>query len=239
MTRATRQREIGFEGFAKQTVSFFSQLAKNNDKGWFDLHRDDYEQHVLAPAQAFVGVMGQQLGKISKGIVADPRVNKSLFRLNRDVRFSKDKRPYKTHLGIYFWEEVGGRKRMECPGFYFHLEPGRLMLGVGMYIFPKDVLEAYRQAVVDPKQGPALVRAVKQVEGKGYSVAGEHYKRVPRGYDPEHKHADLLRHNGLAAMTEGKLPAELYSAKIVERCFSRFKEMAPLHRWLKGLLQRM
>ena len=97
------------------------------------------------------------------GVVADPRTNGagSIFRIYRDTRFSKDKRPYKTYLGILFWQGRG--KKMENPGFYFHLEPKGLMLGAGTYTFMKQGLEAFRKAVVHRTRGPALAKAVKKV----------------------------------------------------------------------------
>ena len=118
---------ITFAGFPKQALTFFRDLSQNNTKMWFDRHREVYEQQVLVPARDFIMAMGDKLKKIAPGVQADPRVNKSLFRLNRDIRFSHDKTPYKTHLGIWFWE--GARPRMECSGFYFHLEPDKVMLG--------------------------------------------------------------------------------------------------------------
>jgi len=120
----------GFNGFSGRTVEFFKELAVNNNKVWFEEHRQDYETYVLKPARSFIEGMGQLLSSVSPGVHADARVNKSLFRINRDTRFSKDKSPYKTHLGIWFWE--GDGPRMECSGYYFHLEPHKLMLAAGI-----------------------------------------------------------------------------------------------------------
>lgn len=226
----------GFKGFPKEAVSFFTGLAENNGKLWFDERKKDYERFVLAPARAFVEAMGPRLKKISPGVIADPRINQSLFRIYRDARFSKDKRPYKTHLGILFWE--GGAKRMECPGFYFHLEPPDLMLAAGMYVFSRPLLEVYRNSVVHPKQGPALARAVKEVTARGYAVGGSHYKKVPHGFDPSHKNAALLLHDGLFAMTEERIPRELYSSDLLDYCERKWREMAPIHRRLKQMNER-
>lgn len=220
-----------FPGFPKPCLTFFRNLAKNNNKTWFDEHKGDYAEHVLAPARGFVLALGERLRKISPGIQADPRVNRSLFRINRDTRFSKDKTPYKTHLGLWFWDGPG--KRMESSGFYFQLEPKNLMLGVGIYCFPKDLLETYRESAVDPKLGPALKRAVESLtKDGGIRVGGQHYKRVPRGYDPDHENAGLLLHNGLYAGMEMKPPDELFTDKAVAFCFERYKKMKPLHTWL-------
>lgn len=219
-----------FAGFPKRFTAFFSGLKKNNSKAWFDDHRQAYENDVKAPAAEFVVALGERLKKIAPNIQAIPKVNKSLFRLNRDVRFSTDKSPYKTNLGILFWE--GHRKRMECTGFYFHVEGSKMMLAAGMHMFPKDFVEPYRGAVVDKTLGPQLTKAVKTVTGKGYEVGGVHYKRVPRGYDPDHKNASYLLHNGLYAMLETQLPAEFFSAAIVDFAFNHYRNMVPLHKWL-------
>src|SRR4030043_1052024 len=99
-----------FRGFTKETVAFFRGLKKNNNREWFEAHRDVYETHVLAPAKALVVDMGRRLKEISPDIVAVPRSNKSLFRLNYDTRFSSDKSPYKPNLGLYFWEGPRSRR---------------------------------------------------------------------------------------------------------------------------------
>ena len=230
-------KEVKFEGFSKKTVSFFRNLKKNNTKEWFDKHRADYDEYVVAPSRMFVTAMGEKLSWIYPDIVADPRVNKSLFRINRDVRFSKDKSPYKTNLGLWMWE--GPLKRMENSGCYFHFDPPNLMFGVGLYMFPKPHLEQYRDSVVHPKYGPELAKAVKALEKKKYNVGGQHYKRVPRGYDPDHKYGELLLHNGLYAGFETKIPDEFYSAKLVNYCFKHYKSMIPLHKWLLAMTKRL
>jgi uncharacterized protein (TIGR02453 family) len=224
-----------FPGFPKRTVSFLRELAKNNDREWFTAHKAEYEAAVMEPARAFVLAMGERLRRLSPGIRFDPRANGSLFRIYRDTRFSPDKSPYKTNLGIFFWE--GGGPRMDCPGYYFHLEPPTLMLGGGSYIFSRPLLERYRRAVADPDYGPELAAIVKKIGGRpGYTLGGEHYKRVPAGYDAEPVAAGLLRHSGLYAGSEGPIPVELHSPALVDYCFDKFKPMEPLHRWLVKLI---
>jgi uncharacterized protein (TIGR02453 family) len=225
-----------FTGFPKEAVKFYRDLVKNNDKMWFDERKPDYEEYVLGPARAFVVEMGKRLKKISPGVIADPRVNQSLFRIYRDTRFSNDKRPYKTHLGIFFWE--GKAKRMECPGFYFHLEPPNLMVASGLYMFTKPQLEEFRKSMIHKSRGPALEKAVKQVEKKGHDIGGDRYKRVPRGFDPGHKRADLLLYKGMYAYIDIKIPEELHSKKLLDHCEKIWKDMAPLHKWFVALAQR-
>jgi uncharacterized protein (TIGR02453 family) len=223
-----------FSGFPARAVTFLRQLAAHNERDWFHAHRPEYEAEVLAPARAFVLAMGERLRRLSPGIQFDPGRNGSLFRIYRDTRFSPDKSPYKTNLGILFWEGRG--PRMACPGYYFHLEPPFLMLGAGLYIIPRPLLERYRRAVADPEYGPELAAIVKKITAlPGCTLGGEHYKRVPAGYDPDPAAAGLLRHAGLYAGWEGPVPAELHSPALVEFCWRKYKPMEPLHRWLVTL----
>ena len=225
-----------FQGFTPQTVKFFKDLKKHNSKAWFQERKHLYDSEVLAPSRAFVIAMGERLQKIAPLVNADPKVNKSLFRIYRDLRFSKDKSPYKTHMGLWFWEGPG--PRMECSGFYFHLEPSKVMLAVGMHCMPKFLLPPYRQAVADPKLGAALERAVKKVSKAGYSVGGLKYKKVPRGFDPEHPRGELLKHDGLWASYEVDIPPEFYTADLSAWCLPYFRAMLPLHQWLLELTVR-
>lgn len=225
-----------FNGFSKELVQFFKKLEKNNSKQWFDKHRNEYEEFVLFPSREFVAVMGKRLRKIAPEVNAIPKVNQSLFRINRDTRFSKDKSPYKTCMGIWFWE--GNRKRMECSGFYFHHEGDRLLIGAGIHTFAKPLLDMYRKAVVDKKLGKELRSAVAEVSAKGYLVGGKHYKRIPRGYDESHPNAEFLLYNGLHAGLDEKIPKQFYSEAIIDYVFGHHKNMAPVHRWLKKALKK-
>jgi uncharacterized protein (TIGR02453 family) len=220
-----------FSGFTKETVRFFNGLRRNNTREWFGEHRETYDKHVMDPAKAFVVAMGDKLRTAVPKIIAVPMVNKSIFRLNRDTRFSLDPSPYKTNLGLYFWE--GTKSRMESPGFYFHLEPPDLFLGSGMYMLPDNLMVKYRRAVVDPKLGKELRKILADLaKRKEFEVGGKHYKRVPAGYDPGHPNAELLKHNGLYAGFEAKIPEEFFSRRLVDFCFERYEPLVPLHRWL-------
>ena len=224
-----------FTGFSKNTIIFFEKLRENNNRNWFEQHRDMYESSILEPSRAFVLAMGARLRTIVPRIMAIPRVNKSLFRINRDTRFSQDKSPYKTNLGLYFWE--GMRSRLECPGFYFHLEPPKMMLGCGFYVFPDRYLDRYRRAVVDPKKGKEIAGIIEKTAGmKGWTIGGKHYKRVPPGFNPSHPNAQLLQHKGLYFGQETDVPQEFFSSRLVEYCFENYARFGPLHKWLVKVL---
>jgi uncharacterized protein (TIGR02453 family) len=227
--------ESTFAGFPKDAVTFLRELAVHNEKSWFDANKSRFEESVMAPARDFVVAMGERLRSIAPDINADPRVNGSIFRINRDVRFSKDKRPYKNHVGVWFWDGPGSK--MERPGFYFHLEPPKLMLGGGIHGFGKPLLTSYREAAVHPVSGPALTEVVAEV-GQRFDIGEQHYKRVPTGYDADHPNAELLRFSGLTAIRQTPIPGDLYSGDLVEHCFEVFEAMLPLHVWLRELADR-
>jgi hypothetical protein len=129
---------------------------------------------------------------------------------------------------------------MECSGFYFHLETQRFMLGVGLYAFPRDMLESYRQSVVHPLYGPALTKAVAAIKrNKDYTIGGQHYKKIPPGYDPTHKNAEFLLYAGLYAGVELPVSEKLFSEGLVDLCIDHYKRMLPLHLWLLDLTKRV
>ena len=223
-----------FSGFPREYFSFFDRLKKNNSKQWFEKHRGEYDEFVMHPAREFVTGMGKKLRRIAPEVNAIPKINKSLFKINRDVRFGKDKSPYKTYMGIWLWEGEG--KRMESSGFYLHVENKNMLIGVGVKMFPKPLLDRYRKAVVDKKQGAALKSAIKKVMAKGYIIGGKHYKKMPRGFDADHPNAEYLLHNGLTARIEGKVPDEFYSPALIDYAYTHYKNMLHLHRWLKNMM---
>lgn len=226
-----------FIGFTKETIKFFDNLSKNNNKAWFEKNKKDYQQFVKEPSTNFIMDMGDYLRELVPEINAIPKVNKSIFRINRDVRFSKDKSPYKTHLALWFWE--GDGKRMESSGFYFHLEAEKLMLGVGVYQFPRHLLDTYRQSVIHKKYGKGLDEAITKVSSlKNYFVGGRHYKKIPRGYDKEHPLAEYLLFNGLHAGYTTTIPEEFYSNKLLDYAFNIFKKLSPIHYWLAEMIKR-
>ena len=220
-----------FNGFPVECVKYFTSLEINNNKHWFEEHRKDYDDYVLNPARQFVVAMGERLINISPKIIADPRIDKSIFRIFRDTRFSKDKRPYKTNLGIYFWE--GKNKKFSGSGYYFHLESTKIFIAAGIYKPDPTMLSIYRSALIDDKKGAEFSKAVNKVfKYKKYLLGGDHYKRVPRGFDPKHKNAEYLRYNGFYAYEEMPLPKVIHSKKLLDFCFKKWEEMSPIHKWL-------
>ena len=219
-----------FNGFSKDTIQFFKELKANNDKVWFEANRNRFENNVMGPAKQFVLQMGPMLQQFRPDLYFEPKIDKSIFRLHRDVHFSKNKLPYKTRIAFIFWE--GNRKKLENSGFYFHVEPEKVVIAAGVHQFPPPMLKAYREAVVSETLGPKLIDATSTLQQNGYNIGEPHYKKVPRGFDPDHPNSLLLRYNGMGTMESTDLPDEFYSEELVYFCFEKFKKMLPIHEWL-------
>jgi uncharacterized protein (TIGR02453 family) len=222
-----------FEGFGEGTFAFIADLAEHNDRDWFEANRDRYERYWLTPGLDFVEAMGPALDAVTPGVHAEPRVNGSLYRINRDVRFTKDKRPYKTHLDFIFWEGDGGRKR--SPGYFVRLVADAVLVAAGRHEFDAATLAAYRAAIDEDATGSGLERIVGALQREGYAVGGLHYKRVPRGFEADHPREELLRHRSLHAYLEVPPPPEVGSADFVGWCVGHFECMKPLEDWVARL----
>lgn len=222
-----------FQGFSRNTLAFFNELAENNERSWFEANRERYQLEVVQPAQAFVLAMNEPLRKVYPELQADPRPNGagSIFRIHRDTRFSRDKRPYKTNLGIFFWQGWPGKR--ERPGYYVHLEGNSLGLYCGLYEFSSEKLQLYRRAVADTKRGAKLLKAIKTIQAAGpYTLGGHHYKRIPRGFEVSQERAELICFNTIYTMLETPKPPEFYTSRLVDYCIGHFTAMRPLLQWL-------
>jgi uncharacterized protein (TIGR02453 family) len=218
------------KGFPKKTVAYLYKLSKNNNREWFEANRDLYNSDFLEPCVQFVVEMGDKLQGIDPDIVAIPKVDKSIFRLHRDIRFSKDKTPYKTNGGLYFWN--GKMKKMDASGFYFHLEPKLFGVGLGIYMFPPHLLKKYRDVVSNSASVKELHQIVRSLEKKGYTIGGKKFKKTPRGYDPNTLYPGYLLYEGIYAWFESDNLKLIGDGKAVNLIYKIFKDMLPLHRWL-------
>lgn len=225
-----------FTGFPEAGLQFLADLAANNNKEWFTAHKATYLATVRDPAIAFVAALGEQLKLISKDIRYDLRTNGSgsMMRINRDIRFSQDKSPYKTAVGIRFWEGPG--KAAQHPGFGINIEPTGAGMMAGLFHFDKPWLQRYRAAVIDDALGAQLVEAIQAVQGAGdYQIQGEHYKRVPRGFDKDHARADWLRYAGLWTSSPRIDVSTLTTPNLVAACLEHGRNMAAIQQWLAAV----
>jgi uncharacterized protein (TIGR02453 family) len=190
-----------FSGFRPEAVDFLAELAANNDRDWFNPRKADYERLLKEPLEAMVAALAERLAARDIPLQADPK--RSIFRIYRDTRFSKDKSPYKTHLGASFpWLERSPEGEMvvadgsaHANGGYFNFQPGEMYVGGGMWMAEKPRLDAFRRAIV---QDPDRVRAALEEPGFqaafGTVTAHEHLKRVPPGLPVDHPMAELFRY---------------------------------------------
>ncbi len=225
-----------FDGFPRDAITFFEEIAIFNAKEWFEENRTRFQESVQQPAQAFVEALGERLQTLSPGIQYGTSLNGagSIMRIYRDVRFSKDKTPYKTNLGISWWEGPG--KKMEEPGYFFNLDGSGAWFAGGMYIFPKETLAIYRKTVDYPKRGTALTAALTVAETAGLRIDGSgEYSRVPTGYDKDHPRGDLLKKKGIVAVSPGIPLDVITSPALVDLCVEYAKAILPLHQWLVGM----
>ena len=223
-----------FLGFPAGTQLFLAGISANNDRDWFNAHRADYEAFYVAPALAFIAAIGPRLvAEVAPEVQFEARINGSLFRINRDIRFSRDKTPYKDHLDMWFWQ--GSRKGWDSPGFFFRMLPGRLIVGAGMHRFGPQQLRAFRKAVIEEKAGSELAALRARLDQLGYE-SGERSKSLPRGFDPNHPRADLLRMLGLVATLETPVPAQAASPDFVDYCLGHYKAVNPINDWLRSNL---
>jgi len=209
-----------FDGFPAETAGFLRELAGNNERRWFQENKHRYEDFVLSPAFAFIGAMAPRLEGISEHFLAIPkRAGGSLMRVYRDTRFSRNKTPYKTNIGIHFRHELG--RDVHAPGFYVHIEPGSCFLGAGIWHPDAKALTAIRDRIVEDPGAWLRVRDARRFRG-AFELDGASLKRPPRGVPADHPCIEDLKRKDFIATTAFGI-ADTQSPRFVEhaaRCFS-------------------
>lgn len=184
--------------FTQETMAFLHKLAKNNNRAWFGQHKDSYEAHVREPALAFITDIADELAVLSPHFrVQAKKVGGSLMRVHRDIRFARDKTPYKTNIGIQFRHERG--KDVHAPGFYVHIAPAECFVGAGIWRPDARVLTRLRETLVE--HGDRW-RAIRQEKGFAhqYDLSGESLQRPPRGYAGDHPLIEDLKRKDFIAI---------------------------------------
>ena len=211
--------------FTKGTFQFMKDLADNNDREWFAENKGRYESAVKDPSLRFIEAFAPHLQKLSPHFMATPR---SLFRIYRDVRFSKDKTPYKTHTGIHFRHDRS--KDAHAPGYYVHIEPGSVFATFGIWHPDGKALRAIREHIVEE---PAAWK--KASRGKKFretvELSGDRLKHPPKDFDPEHPLIEDLKWKDFIAVKQ--LPQSFLTAPdLPKRLTDLFKVGTPLMRFL-------
>ncbi len=193
--------------FTKELFAFLEELRDNNSREWFDANRDRYEEHVREPALDFITAFAPRLERISPRFEADARRSGgSLFRINRDTRFAKDKSPYRLNAGINFRHAQG--RTASAPSFYLHLEPGRSFAGIGIWHPDGPATQAIRSRIAEQSDRWREVTDVTELE-----LVGEQLARAPRGFEKDHPLIEDIKRRNFA------LHAPLSDAAVTRRGF--------------------
>jgi uncharacterized protein (TIGR02453 family) len=220
-----------FSGFCDNDAKFFKQLAKNNKRDWFLAHKTEFEEGWNAPMKA---LLSDLRGAIDSSYPRCDLDEPKIFRIFRDVRFSKDKSPYKTHVGGLIPIVRRGKKVTDMPmALYFHVGAEETLAAAGHYMMEKESLERFRAAVADDKRGKELTKILATIKKKGFThESHDRYKRVPNGYPADHPRADLLTYKGLHVRFPAVPKGMLTSTKLVKWLADGCKTSAPLVEWL-------
>ncbi|WP_299404330.1 DUF2461 domain-containing protein [uncultured Roseobacter sp.] len=205
-----------FDHFSPQALTFLSDLKAHNDKAWFAAHKQVYEQEIKEPAKGFALAMSAALSTTT-----GRAHHAKIYRIHRDIRFSKDKTPYNTHIHLSFAPEDGGPN---APMWFFGLGLEKLSLGCGVFQFDKDRLAAFRAQMAGDK-GAALIALTTRLQDTGLRVNAPELKRIPSGFDKDHPHAEALRRKGFSAWKDISDTRFVTQPDLVTRTMS---EMIPL-----------
>ena len=218
-----------FSGFSKKTLPFLESIRQNNDKEWFEAHRDEYDKYILEPSRAFVEEFGEHLQALEPTINFSPKINKSLFRIYRDTRrMGAIKVPLKHRIGVIFWQ--GSGSRMQTSSFYLHFSPDELFIAVGVRWFEKPMLDAYREYILDDKRRTHLQKSLESLNAKGYSTIEKGYKRYPRGFNADMSNAELSLYKGMATYKILE-PSVIENGKeFIDTLYKIYEEMLPLQK---------
>jgi len=220
-----------FKGFSKKTLPFLESIRKNNNKEWFEAHRNEYENYILNPSRLFVAEMGEHLMALEPTINYEPKINKSLFRIFRDTRrMGANKLPLKHRIGFIFWQ--GNNKRLQSSSFYMHFSPDELFVAVGVRWFEKPMLDAYRGYIKDDDKRDELQNILDEITSKGYKIIDKGYKRFPRGFDESMSNAELSLYKGMATYTilDPKLITD--GDKLTNKLYEIYEDMLRLQQFM-------
>jgi uncharacterized protein (TIGR02453 family) len=208
-----------FIGFGEHAVEFYDGLVADNSKPYWDDHVETYRADVRAPMEALLAELGPEFGE---GFGAG-----KVFRPYRDVRFARDKTPYKTHCGGVVERGRGGG------AYYVQVGPEGLRVGGGMFHLESDQLARYRQAVETEVHGKALDRIVARLRRGRWEIKGDTMKTKPRGVDPHHQRLELLRHRSLYAMREWPPDDTLHERGCLDRVRNAWRGLRALNEWAR------
>lgn len=204
---------MSFTGFPEAALDFYDDLEADNSKVFWEAHKEVYKSAVAAPMAALTDELADEFGTAK------------IFRPYRDVRFSKDKTPYKTHQGAFIG--VG-----PATGYYLQIGAPGVRVGAGFYEASPTRLAAFRKAIDNDLYGPALEQIIAKLRRKGWEIGGETLKTSPRGWDADHPRIELLRHKSLTVMRDYGFEEIIHTPDLVPRIRKHWRETSTLLDWL-------
>ncbi len=229
-TASTSAASAPFTGFPRTATGFLEELAIEMNREWFEANKERYKREWVEPMTALLGEVAARLAKPYAPVkLGEPK----LFRIYRDTRFSKDKTPYKTHVAGMI--PLGGKKPVEggCAALYLHLGLEEEYVGVGTYFFDASQLPKWRKLVAADKTGKPLAATIARLRKAGYVVGGhDDYKKVPKGFPPDHPRAELLKMKGLTGGFPEIPRGLIHKPGLADWLVEHGKATAPLVLWL-------
>jgi uncharacterized protein (TIGR02453 family) len=216
-----------FPGFSAEAITFLRGLERNNKREWFHPRKHIYEEHIKKPLEQLVNAVNAELADFSPRHVTPTK--KAIFRIYRDTRFSKDKKPYKTHVAATFFLQNLGKAAGPC--YYFHFTPKELLVFAGVYMPEREELIAIRNLLAEQHQDFERLLAGRTLRKSMGSLQGEQLSRVPKGYDKDHPAEDLIRRKQwfLESTLDGKA---VISNRMLGEIVGRFRAAAPMVEFL-------
>ena len=225
-----------FKGFSPKLFKFIKDLKANNNRDWFTENKPRYQEEVVEPLLQFMDALQPKLAKITPHILVKSKAhNGSMFRIYRDTRFSKNRDPYKEHVACQFRHELG--RDVHAPGFYFHMEPGNIIFGGGIWMAEASSLHKIRQYIVDNPRAWSNVknnRKLKEYFSDG--ITGTSLVRPPRGFDKDHQHIEDLKKKSFF-LTRSVSMKLVKSSDIVDEVAASYKAAMPLMRFLAKAIE--
>ncbi len=220
-----------FTGFSPKALTFFRQLARNNDRDWFNAHKGEYETLLKEPMLSLLAWLNGRFARFAPDHVTEPK--KAIYRIYRDTRFSKNKIPFKLNISAMFGHRL--LPKNYCSGYYFHVSATECFVGVGVYMPEPEQLKAIRDAIEsDTRRFEKLIKDPKLTRRMG-KLAGDKLQRVPKGYDPTHPAAEYLKMKQFCFYKEMKpqLALEKSFGDEVAKCF---EACAPFSAYLNQII---
>jgi len=223
----------GFPGFSREGIEFLHSLARHNKREWFQPRKSIFEEQVKQPMLALVEAVNAALSGFAPDYVTEPE--KAVFRIYRDTRFSKDKTPYKDHIAASFHRHTG--LPHGDAGYYFAVSPKEVAMGGGIYMPEPQTLLTLRNHIATRHEELRKILADRTLRRLLGDLQGEQLSRVPKGFQPDHPAADLLRFKQLFVYVE--LPPDLATTPaLYTEIVKRFRAMVPFLNFLTEPLGR-